>query len=117
MEAEGPRRCGRRTQDAGQVSFGRENVLCNSVIYVLIFVSCVREKAFEHPFVREFAVEVLRAASDSELLTFLLQLVQALRYEPFSASPSNRAVDFPLEVIILLQIITIYSPIRLIPVL
>lgn len=37
-------------------------------------------------------------SQDAELLTFLLQLVQALRYEPFSASSSNRAVDFPLEV-------------------
>ena len=62
---------------------------------------CCREKAFEHPYVREFAVEVLRAASDAELLTFLLQLVQALRYEPFAstvASSSNRAIEFPLEV-------------------
>ncbi len=31
---------------------------------------------------REYAVETLRSASDEELLTFLLQLVQALRYEP-----------------------------------
>ena len=52
---------------------------------------------------REFAVEVLRTASDAELLTFLLQLVQALRYEPLSSSSSSSAgratgaVDFPLE--------------------
>ena len=61
---------------------------------------CSREKAFEHPYVREFAVEVLRAASDAELLTFLLQLVQALRYEVACtvASSSNQAVEFPLEV-------------------
>eukprot|EP01039_Chlorochromonas_danica_P008751 gene8751-9645_t len=41
-----------------------------------------KEKSFEHQYVREFAVNVLRSASDEELLTFLLQLVQALRYEP-----------------------------------
>lgn len=41
-----------------------------------------KDKSFEHPFVREYAVETLRSASDEELLTFLLQLVQALRYEP-----------------------------------
>ena len=73
--------------------------------------TCSREKAFEHPYVREFAVEVLRAASDAELLTFLLQLVQALRYEPFAstvASSSNRAVDFPLEVSILSPSISLH---------
>jgi len=48
-----------------------------------------KEKSYEHRFVREFAVEVLRSASDAELLTFLLQLVQALRYEPFVASSSS----------------------------
>ena len=31
--------------------------------------------------VRAFAVDTLRRASDEELLTYLLQLVQALRYE------------------------------------
>lgn len=41
-----------------------------------------KEKCFEHSFVREYAVSILRSASDDELLTFLLQLVQALRYEP-----------------------------------
>ena len=41
-----------------------------------------REKAFEHRYVRAYAVSILRSASDEELLTFLLQLVQALRYEP-----------------------------------
>lgn len=50
-----------------------------------------REKAFEHNFVREYAVSILRSASDDELLTFLLQLVQALRYEPVTelATQSN----------------------------
>ncbi|RYH27857.1 hypothetical protein EON65_12930, partial [archaeon] len=49
-----------------------------------------KEKSFEHQFVREFAVSVLRSASDDELLTFLLQLVQALRYEPVASSGVGR---------------------------
>jgi len=40
-----------------------------------------REKAFQREIVRTFAVDTLRRASDDELLTYLLQLVQALRYE------------------------------------
>jgi phosphatidylinositol 3-kinase len=58
-----------------------------------------KEKCFEHSFVREYAVSILRSASDDELLTFLLQLVQALRYEP-SPTVSAQAVpvvDFALE--------------------
>lgn len=39
-------------------------------------------KAFQSPLVRRYAVDVLRNASDDELLLLLLQLVQALRYEP-----------------------------------
>ena len=41
-----------------------------------------KEKAFQALIVRQYAVETLRTATDEELLTFLLQLVQALRYEP-----------------------------------
>jgi hypothetical protein len=41
-----------------------------------------KEKAFQTLIVRQYAIETLRSASDEELLTFLLQLVQALRYEP-----------------------------------
>lgn len=41
-----------------------------------------RERQFQHPLVRQFAVDTLRSASDEELLMYLLQLVQALRYEP-----------------------------------
>eukprot|EP01029_Cantina_marsupialis_P008318 TRINITY_DN197497_c0_g1_i1.p1 TRINITY_DN197497_c0_g1~~TRINITY_DN197497_c0_g1_i1.p1 ORF type:complete len:927 (-),score=216.93 TRINITY_DN197497_c0_g1_i1:177-2957(-) len=37
---------------------------------------------FQNAAVREFAVQVLRKSSDKELLQYLLQLVQALRYEP-----------------------------------
>mmetsp|Transcript_22427 Transcript_22427/g.21664 ORF Transcript_22427/g.21664 Transcript_22427/m.21664 type:complete len:1144 (+) Transcript_22427:175-3606(+) len=40
-----------------------------------------KEKAFQNAVVRQHAVETLRLASDEELLSFLLQLVQALRYE------------------------------------
>jgi phosphatidylinositol 3-kinase len=36
---------------------------------------------FEHPLVRAYAVDRLRRSSDDELLIYLLQLVQALRYE------------------------------------
>ncbi len=65
-----------------------------------------REKSFEHPIVREFAVEILKSASDDELLTFLLQLVQALRYEPGPAevttsiaSNSNKVIpNFPVMI-------------------
>lgn len=39
-------------------------------------------KAFMSPLVRKYAVEVLAEAGDAELQTLLLQLVQALRYEP-----------------------------------
>jgi phosphatidylinositol 3-kinase len=37
---------------------------------------------FTVPAVREHAVDALRRATDDELLIYLLQLVQALRYEP-----------------------------------
>lgn len=60
-----------------------------------------KEKSFEHQYVREYAVSVLRSASDEELLTFLLQLVQALRYEPAgSGAPrrnSTQVEDFAME--------------------
>ena len=39
-------------------------------------------EAFRSPLVRQYAVDVLRNASDDELRILLLQLVQALRYEP-----------------------------------
>lgn len=38
------------------------------------------EKAFQHDVVRSFAVDALRSATDLELIAYLLQLVQALRY-------------------------------------
>ncbi len=37
--------------------------------------------------VRAHAVDVLVRTDDEDLLSFLLQLVQALRYEPYSNSP------------------------------
>lgn len=51
---------------------------------------------------REYAVSILRSASDDELLTFLLQLVQALRYEPSPTSSAQavvaqQVVDYPME--------------------
>jgi hypothetical protein len=50
-----------------------------------------RERAFEHSFVRSYAVEVLESASDEDLLTYLLQLVQALRYEQTANDSSTAA--------------------------
>lgn len=44
---------------------------------------------------REFAVNVLRSASDEELLTFLLQLVQALRYEPAGSTGPVASASLP----------------------
>ena len=41
-----------------------------------------KEKIFQSQIVRQYAIEELRSATDEELLIFLLQLVQALRYEP-----------------------------------
>lgn len=65
----------------------------------LDFIIYFSDKCFEHSVVREYAVAILRSASDDELLTFLLQLVQALRYEP-SPTVSAQAVpvvDFAME--------------------
>ena len=41
-----------------------------------------KEKIFQSLIVRQYAIEELRSATNDELLIFLLQLVQALRYEP-----------------------------------
>ena len=46
-------------------------------------------KAFQSPIVRKYAVDVLGNASDEELQIFLLQLVQALRYEPVGSTIDN----------------------------
>ena len=58
-----------------------------------------KDKVFEHPMVREYAVSILRSASDDELLTFLLQLVQALRYEP-SPTISAQPVAAPTPAVV-----------------
>lgn len=47
------------------------------------------EKAFQHEIVRAFAVDALGRASDEELVTYLLQLVQALRYEAAGEAPGG----------------------------
>lgn len=52
-----------------------------------------REKEFKHEIVRNFAVSTLARAKNEDLLDFLLQLVQALRYEtpgPATMPPSFR---------------------------
>ena len=46
-------------------------------------------EAFQSPLVRKYAVDVLRHASDEELHILLLQLVQALRYEPVVGASSG----------------------------
>ena len=50
-------------------------------------------KAFQSPLVRRYAVDVLRNASDEELLLLLLQLVQALRYEPSETAGNRGEID------------------------
>uniref|UniRef100_A0A182JSA1 Phosphatidylinositol 3-kinase catalytic subunit type 3 n=1 Tax=Anopheles christyi TaxID=43041 RepID=A0A182JSA1_9DIPT len=51
---------------------------------------------FRHPVVRWYAITRLNEASDEYLLLYLLQLVQALKYEPFDES-SNSATRSPTE--------------------
>lgn len=46
-----------------------------------------REKEFKHDIVRNFAVSTLDKAKNEDLFDFLLQLVQALRYEKGGAPP------------------------------
>ncbi|RLN94396.1 hypothetical protein BBJ28_00013147 [Nothophytophthora sp. Chile5] len=46
-----------------------------------------REKEFKHEIVRHFAVSTLATAKNEDLLDFLLQLVQALRYEKPAGPP------------------------------
>ena len=53
-----------------------------------------RERAFQAPMVRQYAVETLKSASDEDLLTFLLQLVQALRYEPAVTSNEDSSLIY-----------------------
>lgn len=50
-----------------------------------------RERTFQAEVVRRFAVDALRRASDDELLAFLLQLVQALRYQPAGGAAGGDA--------------------------
>ncbi|KAJ5512499.1 hypothetical protein N7463_002051 [Penicillium fimorum] len=49
---------------------------------------------FDNPAVRSYAVETLRKADDEELLLYLLQLVQALKYD---ATPDNQPDAAPQE--------------------
>ena len=44
-----------------------------------------REREFKNSVVRVHAVKTLERSSDDELIDYLLQLVQALRYEPDSS--------------------------------
>lgn len=48
---------------------------------------------FDHPSVRAFAVDRLRKADDQELQLYLLQLVQALKYEHISPQPGHEVAQ------------------------
>lgn len=52
--------------------------------------------SFDNPGVRSYAVERLRKADDNELLLYLLQLVQALKYEHVSADAQDIIQDSSL---------------------
>jgi hypothetical protein len=45
-------------------------------VLLLLLLAPRREKAFQNEVVRNFGVEVLQRATDAEILTYLLQLVQ-----------------------------------------
>ncbi|OAA48578.1 Phosphatidylinositol Kinase [Metarhizium rileyi] len=49
--------------------------------------------SFDNPAVRSYAVDRLRKADDNELLLYLLQLVQALKYEHISADSGHKSVQ------------------------
>jgi phosphatidylinositol 3-kinase len=49
--------------------------------------------SFDSPGVRSYAVERLRKADDEELLLYLLQLVQALKYEHISTGPEQESTQ------------------------
>ena len=54
-----------------------------------------REREFQNNVVRSFAVSTLKRAPDDELLDYLLQLVQAIRYEP-DAGPGSGSEPSPI---------------------
>ena len=54
-----------------------------------------KEQAFQDGRVRRYAVEILDTATDEEITLFLLQLVQALRYEP-REEDQGQATDLDL---------------------
>ncbi|POS86878.1 phosphatidylinositol 3-kinase-like protein [Erysiphe pulchra] len=47
---------------------------------------------FDNPAVRAYAVDRLRKSDDNELLLYLLQLVQALKFEPVSESSNSERI-------------------------
>ena len=55
--------------------------------------------SFKHPGVRRYAVSRMRSSPDTDLQLYLLQLVQALKYEKFNsnATKSKMAEDASLS--------------------
>ena len=52
-----------------------------------------RQKEYKNDHVRRFAVETLSQARDDELLDYLLQLVQAMRYEQIVRAPTEDGTE------------------------
>ncbi|RLN54916.1 hypothetical protein BBJ29_008006 [Phytophthora kernoviae] len=70
-----------------------------------------REKEFKHEIVRHFAVSTLATAKNEDLLDFLLQLVQALRYEkPGTPMTSSRGALSGDETGTVIQFQTVIPP-------
>lgn len=56
--------------------------------------------AFSHPSVRRYAISRLNQATDDDLLLYLLQLVQALKYESFDdILKTDSQVSFETEIL------------------
>ena len=48
--------------------------------------------SFKHPGVRKYAVGRMRSSPDNDLQLYLLQLVQALKYEKFSTNTTKNKI-------------------------